>query len=91
MDHLNEVFRGAVRVEDIAVGARQVSRRIFGFRMRGKDHRIACLERKHRVAHRRHDGVGHRTDRGDHAHGLGDEHQVGVLILADDAPRRFAL
>ena len=61
------------------------------FGMRREDHGVAGLQREHGVAHRRDDRVGDRRHRADHAHRLGDEHHVGLGVLADDAARLLVL
>ena len=75
-DHLDEVLGGAVLLQDLPVGARQVARGRLRLGMRREDDRVAGLEREHGVAHRRHDRIRDRAHGGNHAHRLSDQDQV---------------
>ena len=58
--------------------------------MGGENHCVAGLEGKHRIAHRRNNGVGDRAHGRDNPHRLGNQHEVGFLIFSDDPTRLFA-
>ena len=60
---------------------------LFSLRVRGKNHGVAGLEGKHRIAHRRHDRIGDGCDCTDDAHRLGHELQIGLGIFANDSAR----
>ena len=86
-DHLHEVVRPAVRLDDLHERVRENVGALLGLGMRREDHGVAGLEREHRVAHRRDDRVGDRRHGADDAHRLGDEDHVRLGVFADDAAR----
>ncbi len=79
------MIRTAVLFHDLHELGCQQLRTLLCFRMRSENDGVAGLQRKHAVAHRRHDRIRDWRDSTDHTHRLRDQDEIAFFLFADDA------
>ena len=91
LDRLHQVGGSAVGNQGLAHQVDGVGGSLLGTGSGADDEGVLALQGVHEVAERRDGGVGGRGDGADDADGVGDLHDAGDGVLADDAHRLLIL